>query len=111
MLGRVHREELDGAAKEARPLLKRVKPLIVKNEQLLNDSQRNLLQRGLAENASLAKVYDFKQRLQSIFHERQASEENLLKQLQNWCKHAEESGIAALEEFASVVRAYTLQPS
>lgn len=111
VLGRVHREELERAAEEARLLLKRVKPLIVKNEQLLNDTQRNLLQRGLAENASLAKVYDFRQRLQSIFHERQASEENLLQQLQNWCKHAEESGIAALAEFAAVVRGYTLQPS
>lgn len=111
VLGRVHREELDGAAKEARSLLKRVKPLIVRNEQLLNDSQRSLLQRGLAENASLAKVYDFKQRLQSIFHERQASEDTLLQQLQSWCKHAEESGIAALADFAVVVRGYTLQPN
>jgi stearoyl-CoA desaturase (Delta-9 desaturase) len=111
VLSRVHREELAGAAVETQQLLKRVKPLIVKNEQLLNEKQRNLLQMGLAENASLAKVYDFRERLQSIFHERQASEENLLQQLQNWCKHAEESGIAALAEFAAVVRAYSLQPN
>ena len=34
---------------------------------------------------------------------------SLLQQLQQWCKRAEESGIAALEEFAVVVRAYSLQ--
>jgi stearoyl-CoA desaturase (delta-9 desaturase) len=111
VLSRVHREELARAAVDTQQLLKRVKPLIVRNQQLLNEKQRTLLHMGLAENASLAKVYDFRERLQSIFHERQASEENLLQQLQNWCKHAEESGIAALAEFAAVVRAYALQPS
>lgn len=111
VLGRVHREELQDAALETRQLLKRVKPLIAKNEKLLDDNQRSLLEKGLAENQALALAYEFKQKLQSIFHERQASEENLLQQLQSWCKHAEESGLAALEEFAWVLRSYTLQPS
>ena len=110
VLARVHREELKGAAHESRSLLKRVRPLINKNEILLSEKQKSLLAKSLSENAALAKVYGFRQSLQEIFHQRQASEESLLQQLQNWCKTAEESGIAALAEFAAVVRAYSLEP-
>ena len=109
VMTRVHREQLDGAAHDVRRALKHLRPLMIRNETLLNDKQKNLLAKGLSENAVLAKVYDFRQSLQSIFQQRQASEETLLQQLQQWCKRAEESGIAALEEFAVVVRAYSLQ--
>ena len=110
VLTRVHREQLDGAAREVKKALKRLRPLMIKNETLLNDKQKTALAKGLSEDAVLAKVYEFRQRLQSIFQQRQASEESLVQQLQQWCKHAEESGIAALAEFAQVVRCYSLQP-
>ena len=109
VLSRVYREELDSAAHDVRSALKSLRPLMIRNENLLNDKQKTILAQGLSENAVLAKVYDFRQSLQSIFQQRQASEESLVQQLQQWCKRAEESGIAALEEFAGVVRAYSLQ--
>ncbi|MGR8946582.1 MAG: DesA family fatty acid desaturase [Gammaproteobacteria bacterium] len=111
VLARVHREELRGAAHESRSLLKRVRPLINRNELLLNEKQKYLLAKSLSENAALAKVYDFRCSLQAIFHQRQASEDSLLQQLQNWCRKAEDSGIAALAEFSAVVRAYSLEPA
>ena len=111
VLARVHREQLNGAARDMRTALKRLRPLMIRNEMLLSDRQKSILAKGLSQNAALAKVYDFRQSLQSIFQQRQASEESLVHQLQQWCKRAESSGIAALEEFAAVVRAYSLQPA
>ncbi|MEM7467850.1 MAG: transposase, partial [Pseudomonadota bacterium] len=111
VLARVHREELKLAARDMRSALKRMRPLLIRNQRLLSAKQKSVLEEGLAENAALAKVYDFQQSLQAIFHQRQASEESLLQQLQSWCKRAEESGIAALAEFAEVVRGYSLQPN
>ena len=110
VLARVHREQLQDSGRDVRDSLKRLRPLMIRNETLLSEKQKTLLAKGLSENAVLAKVYDFRQSLQSIFQQRQASEESLLQQLQQWCKRAEDSGIAALEEFAAVVRAYSLQP-
>ena len=53
----------------------------------------------------------FKMRLQGIFAERNASQEKLLAQLQDWCHQAEQTGIKALQEFSRSLTRYTLAPA
>ena len=51
-------------------------------------------------------MYEFQQALLALFNERQASQERLLQALQDWCRAAEATGIAALEDFARRLPGY-----
>jgi len=64
----------------------------------------------LEHSDTLNEVYMFKQRLQEIWTEKTATRETLVRDLQNWCREAESTGIVALEEFSLSIKAYTLQP-
>ncbi len=102
----VHRAEVaraDGAVRESLLPLKR---LIYRTELLMGEDDHAQLTRGLALNATLRTVYDFQRRLAALFNERQATQERLLQSLQDWCHQAEQTGIAALEEFALRLRGY-----
>ena len=57
----------------------------------------------------LQTVYDYRARLQAIW-DNAASNDKLLKALQEWCTQAEASGINALQDFAIRLRGYSLQP-
>jgi stearoyl-CoA desaturase (delta-9 desaturase) len=104
----VHREEVKNAGNATRKLLKPTRCLLVKEAFLMDERQRALLRTSLQHSAALAEVYEFGQQLHQIFTERAAAPERLLVQLQEWCKRAEATGIAALEDFANSMRFYTL---
>jgi len=108
VINRVHRDEVKNAARATRKLLKPTKSLLRKEESRMDESQRSLLASGLQHSDALAIVYEFRQQLQQIFTERTATPERLLQQLQEWCRRAEATGIAALEDFAASLRCYTL---
>jgi stearoyl-CoA desaturase (delta-9 desaturase) len=65
----------------------------------------------LEASHSLKVVYEYSLKLQSIWHNKTASQESLISSLKEWCYQAEQSGIEALVEFASVLRGYRLQPA
>ncbi len=109
VLKRVHREELKRAPAAQRSRLKPLKPLLLRAEERLNESERYALVGGLAESKPLEVVYSFRQQLQSIYEQRTASRERLLDLIQEWCQQAEATGIKALEDFARTLRAYTPQ--
>ena len=102
----VHREEVARADDAARASLRPLKRLIYRAELLLGERDRERLTQGLALSASLQTVYEFQRRLTALFNERQATQERLLHALQDWCHQAEQTGIAALEEFALRLRGY-----
>jgi stearoyl-CoA desaturase (Delta-9 desaturase) len=58
-----------------------------------------------AQNAALAKLVAMREELRSLWTRTNVSAEQLVADLQAWCKKAEESGIAALQEFALKLRA------
>ncbi|MBW8829955.1 MAG: fatty acid desaturase [Burkholderiales bacterium] len=58
-----------------------------------------------AENAVLTKLVAMREELRQLWTRTNVSAEQLVADLQAWCKKAEESGIAALEEFALKLRA------
>ncbi len=59
-------------------------------------------------NASkvLKTVYTMRQELTAVWQRSSASKEQLVHQLEDWCRRAEESGIAALQEFSRRLRGY-----
>jgi len=108
VINKVHREEIKNAETATRKLLKPSRVLLVRESSLMDDKQKNMLARCLEQSRALAVVYEFREQLQQIFAERSATPERLLTQLQEWCRRAEATGIAALEDFAQSLRCYTL---
>jgi stearoyl-CoA desaturase (delta-9 desaturase) len=56
----------------------------------------------------LQKLYEFKQELVVIWERSTASQEQLLKSLEDWCHRAEASGIEVLQEFSRRLRCYQM---
>jgi len=110
VVGRVHKDELKRAGVQLRPLLKPIKRWL-NREPLLDETTRQRLAQALEHSHPLTLVYQFKRRLQALWSERSATQEALVASLQEWCRQAEETGIAALAEFAVSLRRYTLQPA
>ena len=111
VLAKVYDEELDRAEEAERPLLRRVKKLMVREESLLSIDARERLEAALKHNHALQTVYQYKGRLQAIWQERTASHERLMQSLQEWCREAEASGIHALQEFARTLPMYSVKPA
>ena len=60
----------------------------------------------LGKSERLQTVYRMSQELAAIWSRSTASREQLLEQLQAWCKRAEESGIQSLQQFSVRLRSY-----
>ncbi len=60
---------------------------------------------ALADNEKLKKLVVMREELRQLWTRTNVSAEQLVADLQAWCKTAEESGIAALQEFALKLRA------
>jgi stearoyl-CoA desaturase (Delta-9 desaturase) len=58
-----------------------------------------------ATTPALAKLVDMREELRQLWTRSNVSAEQLVADLQAWCKKAEESGIAALQEFSLKLRA------
>lgn len=51
-------------------------------------------------------VYQYRQKLQDIWHKTNASQKELIEALQDWCKQAETAGIKALAQFANHLKMF-----
>jgi stearoyl-CoA desaturase (delta-9 desaturase) len=60
----------------------------------------------LGKSERLQTVYRMRQELAAIWGRSTASREQLLEQLQGWCKRAEDSGIQSLKDFSVRLRCY-----
>jgi len=108
---RVYKEEHAKAARSGRIALRKLKRMINRPQFQLDNETRLHLETLLNENETLKAVYEFRQKLQTLWQTSTHTEERLLQELQDWCRQAEESGIEALEEFVQMLRGYTLQPA
>ena len=83
-----------------------VKKLLIRDKFLVTPKEETVLKQVFSSSERLATVYRFKSRLLEIWGKRGASNEELLKETQEWCQQAETSDIDALREFAGFVRSY-----
>ncbi|MEX3948256.1 fatty acid desaturase [Paraburkholderia sp. EG287B] len=77
-----------------------------KEEASLNEPQKRQLPQIFANSQKLCTFIELRNELAAIWERSSASREQLLTQLQDWCHRAEQSGIKALQEFASRLRRY-----
>jgi stearoyl-CoA desaturase (delta-9 desaturase) len=97
---------LRGFAPQDAKLLKGLKRWLNRDEKQLCSEQRARLAEALAKSEKLSTVYTMRQELAALWERSNASREQLLKQLQDWCRRAEASGIRQLEEFSLRLRCY-----
>jgi stearoyl-CoA desaturase (delta-9 desaturase) len=99
-----HLKELGSGDKYA--LVKSAREWFHKDEAILDEPQKRQLPQIFAHSAKLRTYYELRSDLASIWERSNASREQLLLQLQDWCHRAEQSGIKSLQEFAFRLRCY-----
>jgi stearoyl-CoA desaturase (delta-9 desaturase) len=104
---RQERKQCDGSCKR---VLRRARGLLVRDVSLVNARARAQLDRILSSFNDLRVVYQYRQQLQAVWAGKSTSHEMVRKALQEWCQQAEETGIAALQDFSRRLRGYSLQP-
>lgn len=77
-----------------------------KDEAVLVDQQKQQLPQIFEHSSALRTLHELRGELSTIWERSNVSREQLLVQLQAWCQRAEQSGIKALQDFASRLRRY-----
>ena len=72
----------------------------------LQSQDKAVLDKMLARSDKLDTIYRMRAELSAVWERSNASKEQLVKQLQDWCQKAEASGIEALQEFSQRLRRY-----
>jgi stearoyl-CoA desaturase (delta-9 desaturase) len=76
------------------------------DQQALKEPEKAELMALLANSPQLKTIYQMRQELAALWSRSTSSTEQLVRQLQDWCKKAEESGIEALSQFSVKLRSY-----
>jgi len=101
------KEEL--AALQARGFsveMRGVKRWLQRDPKDLKANDRAGLEEALRNSTVLETIYSMRQELAALWARSTASKEQLLHQLQDWCRRAEASGIASLQQFSRTLRAH-----
>ncbi len=72
----------------------------------LEAKERAEIDEALSHSKVLSTVYAMRQDLSALWQRSTASKEQLVSHLQDWCRRAEASGIAPLQEFSRKLRCY-----
>ena len=91
--------------REARAL-QAVEPWLDRDDKMLHDNERERIAEVLPKSQALQTMYAMRRELAAVWGRSTASREQLVKQLQDWCRRAETSGIRALAEFSQRLRSY-----
>ena len=68
-----------------------------------------VLELAVRSSAVSSTIHSMRQDLSALWGRTTVSVEQLAQQLEDWCRRAEESGIAALREFSRTLRSYALR--
>ncbi|MBB5407091.1 MULTISPECIES: DesA family fatty acid desaturase [Paraburkholderia] len=107
---RAYRQELahlkEVGAREKYQVMRGARSWFHKEEAGLNEPQKLQLPQIFANSQKLKTYIDMRNELAAMWERSNASREQLLVQLQDWCHRAEQSGIKALQDFAMRLRRY-----
>ena len=84
----------------------RIKHWLHLDESDLTEQQKAKIGVVILASPTLLTAYTLRQELAAIWARSTVSKEHLVKQLEDWCHRAENSGIAALQEFSQRLRCY-----
>jgi len=85
--------------------LKRFRGAMLRMQQL-SEAERARLSEALQKSRMLATALAMRQELLALWERSSASKEQLVRQLQDWCRRAESSGIPPLVDFSWRLRSY-----
>ena len=109
-LKRIFDEEiskLTHASPEDARRLKIVQPLLDRDEKTLGDRERAQIAETLPKARALYTAYAMRRDLAALWARSAATRDQLIRQLQDWCTRAEESGIRPLVDFSHRLRSYS----
>jgi stearoyl-CoA desaturase (Delta-9 desaturase) len=86
--------------------IKAVKRWLNRDTGQLKLQERARLDAALSKSKVLSTGYALRQELAAIWQRSTATKEQLVKQLEDWCRRAEATGIAPLQEFSRRLRCY-----
>ncbi|MDP3558805.1 MAG: fatty acid desaturase [Legionellaceae bacterium] len=101
-------EETKRSSLETRKNLQWVSRLLRMGETILPSATQEQIQQLLKRHQMLNIAYDHRCRLQQLWSKTVTSQKELIEKLQEWCKHAEVSGIESLQQFAKRLTSYTM---
>ena len=81
-------------------------PWLDRDENMLREAERRRLAAVLPKSGALHTMYLMRHELAAVWGRSMATREQLVKELQDWCRRAETSGILHLEEFSQRLRSY-----
>jgi stearoyl-CoA desaturase (Delta-9 desaturase) len=104
----LHRLQEQGAQNSARfSNMRLAKAWLHRDDDKIPHGVKPNLEQALGESPRLAKLVQMREELRALWTRTNVSAEQLVSDLQVWCRKAEESGIAALQEFSLKLRAAT----
>jgi stearoyl-CoA desaturase (delta-9 desaturase) len=109
VLAPVTRAELCSNVRQCRREVRRAQRILAREGHRLDAAARVQLDSMLSQSQTLATVYQFRERLQGIWELNTPSQDDLLRALQEWCRQAEATGIAALQRFAENLKGFSLR--
>jgi stearoyl-CoA desaturase (delta-9 desaturase) len=106
-LKRIYAHELErlGHWSHEAETLKRFRDAMLRMQQL-SEAERARLGDALSKSRMLATALAMRQELVGLWERSNASKEQLVRQLQDWCRRAESSGIQPLVDFSRRLRSY-----
>ncbi|MGE5625100.1 MAG: fatty acid desaturase [Bacillota bacterium] len=105
------KQEKQGACAWRRRFLSGTRRLLIRDRGLLKPAEERRLRLALARSQALDTVYGFRLKLEKLWENKAQSNETLLRHFKEWCREAEQSGIASLREFSERLQSYALQPA
>ncbi|HQU97343.1 MAG TPA: fatty acid desaturase [Nitrosomonas sp.] len=101
-------EDLKGAINEYGVDKLTLKRWVMADSRTLQAHEKEKLNQvlGSVQTTSLGKMYAMREELVGIWQRSTTSTEELVKQLEDWCKRAEESGVEVLRNFSQSLRCY-----
>ncbi|MFC3716057.1 acyl-CoA desaturase [Luteimonas soli] len=106
------REEARIAGAKLRALLPRkLRKGIADDGRWLKPDARRQLQQWVEARPRIRTLVEHRARLAAVLETRTANAGESLRNLQEWCREAEATGIRALQDYSARLKGYTLQPA
>ena len=104
----VLREEAQAATEKVHKLSGRLRRALANDGRWLDAPAREKLSRWVESRPLLSTVCEHRRRLAEVLDRAGRNSESVLQSLQDWCRDAEASGIRSLQEYARLLRGYSL---
>lgn len=106
----VLKEERQQVEARVGKVLRKAKRPLIRDQARLSSKAESRLAAALDSSDTIKVVYEYRERLMTIWSQRYSHHDGLLTAMQEWVQQAEQSGIDALQEFADSLKGWRLNP-